>query len=82
MQSLSFRNYDQVYVYVRGMDTPIAMPGATGMKLMEFLTTDTAGTSHVMLTDTEGLQTVVNRREILRVEPREKNIKVYMEFES
>jgi hypothetical protein len=72
MQLLNSNNYDKVSVYIRGLDAPIDMPASGGIALMNFLTTDTTSQSHVMLTDTKGRQTVINRHQIQRVEPWEK----------
>lgn len=66
MQLLDSNNYQSVTVEFR--DETVTMPVDTGLKLMEYLTSDNAA-SHVMLTDTEGVQVVVNKHDIRRVSP-------------
>ena len=49
-------------------DEVIEMPKDSGMRLMEYLVSDNAG-SHVMITDISGSQVVVNKNDIRKVSP-------------
>lgn len=66
MEQLDSSNYEKIKVTVR--DEVIIMPVATGLKLMDYLTRDNTG-SHVMITDLDGNQTVVNKHDIRKVSP-------------
>ena len=66
MQQLASNNYETVNVQLR--DKTIIMPADKGYMLMEYLTSDNTS-SHVMITDITGVQTVVNKNDIREVSP-------------
>ena len=66
MQSLNSKNYSSVQVHLK--DQTITMPADKGAALMQFLTSEN-NSSHVMITDTQGTQTVVNKFDIKKVAP-------------
>lgn len=66
MHQLASSNFQNVIVQLR--DETITMPATNGTKLMEYLTSDNAS-SHVMITDTQGTQFVVNKNDIRRISP-------------
>ena len=66
MQQLDSKNYSSVQVILR--DETIIMPAGKGELLMEYLTGDNQS-SHVMLTDTKGNKSVVNKNDIRKVTP-------------
>lgn len=70
MQALNSKNYGYVVVTLRD-STVITMNASSGLRLMQYLTTD-KDSSHVQITDDKGAPTVVKITDILRVEPVEK----------
>lgn len=68
MQQLSSNNYETVDILLRGEDKIFEMPVDTGLRLMNYLTTD-APRSHVMLTDIRGRVVVVRVNDIMKIEP-------------
>lgn len=66
MQQLASNHFRNVVVHLR--DETITMPASNGTKLMEYLTGDNAS-SHVMITDTSGMQLVVNKNDIRKISP-------------
>lgn len=66
MQSLASKNFSTVHVILR--DETITMPADNGVKLMEYLTAEN-NASHVMITNTDGVQQVINKYEIKKVAP-------------
>lgn len=66
MRQLNSKNYHTVRVTLK--DGTINMPARKGDELMQFLTSDN-NISHIMITDVNGKQSVVNKYEIKSVAP-------------
>lgn len=66
MLQLDSNKYTGVNVHLR--DETITMPVENGLKLMSYLTGDNTS-SHVMVTDKQGIQTVLNKNDIRKVAP-------------
>jgi len=66
MQSLNSKNYSTVQVLLK--DEIITMPSDKGDALMQYLTGENSS-SHILITDINGLQTVVNKFDIKKVTP-------------
>jgi len=66
---LDSKNYDRVTVTFRDdLDNKFVMPRSTGDKLMEYLSSGSAG-RHVILTDINGIKKTVHTSEIVSVQP-------------
>lgn len=66
MQQLGSNNYETVNVHLK--DETIVMPADNGYQLMQYLTRENTG-SHVMITDTSGVQVVLNKNDIRKISP-------------
>ena len=64
MQLLGSNNGNTVKVTLR--DEVIEMPEESGLRLMNYLVSDNTS-SHVMITDVNGDQTVINKNDIRKV---------------
>lgn len=66
MLSLDSKHYEKVLVVFK--DETVVLPPDSGVRLMQYLTSDNVS-SHVMLTDTSGVQIVVNKHDIKKITP-------------
>lgn len=70
MHQLNSNNYETILVITR--DETITMPADKGTKLMQYLTSDNPS-SHVMVTDIQGVQVVLNKNDIRKITPKTKS---------